>query len=635
MKRKSIHLDAPTSSHSSDDAQDYFSCLSSPLREISIEPEPELFPQRSGTVKLNKSGASEEPAVYQTQRENQDTSHYPQRHWKSTKQQTHPKSQDRSPETWHFQEPVIQPRSKGISQSPERSRELAVPQAQLKHHDISSLVLLLRSKISSWLNDRPISDDEDLFQQGLEPAQCISLTKELREEFGFPQLALNRFFKYPTVSEYAKALASDLSDQQNMPNVTMNVRCRVMEKVFQSHMDIISKFEPTKILTDRRSDKMDILLTGATGHIASFVLARLLSNPDVQHITCLSRAAEMKDRLQQRIKQSCRINISSYKHISYLQGDLANYNFGLSTVTYQQLRVRTTHVIHAAWAVDFLMPLQFFNRSLDSIDNLLDFARGNNSYPMEIVFISSMSSAGNLPGRVMREEISPSYDSPIGNGYGESKYLAERLLSTVAPRFGIKAKIIRLGQIAAPLHAHGAWNAQEWFPRLINSSFILRTLPESIPALAVDWVPVDILGIVIEELLLHNQQQPVQVYQPYNSTPIGWESVCSAVANTLSSASGSEEVKTVPYAQWLELVRAAVRQEQRQQLPAAPLLDWFEGIAKEKVTKRWDNTNAVQASRTLRDLGPVTGVMLSKWVGDMVAAASSNVLSPRKAARRD
>ena len=49
-------------------------------------------------------------------------------------------------------------------------------------------------------------------------------------------------------------------------------------------------------------------------------------------------------------------------------------------------------------------------------------------------------------------------------GYGESKYVAERLLELAAEEFGVSAAICRVGQLAGPVEKGGMWSKQEWLP---------------------------------------------------------------------------------------------------------------------------------------------------------------------------
>jgi thioester reductase-like protein len=65
----------------------------------------------------------------------------------------------------------------------------------------------------------------------------------------------------------------------------------------------------------------------------------------------------------------------------------------------------------------------------------------------------------------------------IGNGYSESKWVAERILVTASAAVPmLKTTSVRIGQLSGALN--GAWNPNEWLPAIIRSGPVLRCLPQ-------------------------------------------------------------------------------------------------------------------------------------------------------------
>lgn len=64
---------------------------------------------------------------------------------------------------------------------------------------------------------------------------------------------------------------------------------------------------------------------------------------------------------------------------------------------------------------------------------------------------------------------------PVGPGYAESKWIAERILDAAAERTELRPVVVRLGQVCG--EGNGTWNEKEWFPSLIKSALTLRCLP--------------------------------------------------------------------------------------------------------------------------------------------------------------
>ncbi|KAG2119199.1 hypothetical protein DEU56DRAFT_747475, partial [Suillus clintonianus] len=60
--------------------------------------------------------------------------------------------------------------------------------------------------------------------------------------------------------------------------------------------------------------------------------------------------------------------------VVYLEGNLDKDYFGLSTDTFNEMAKNVTHIIHAAWPVDFTKPLAAFDHAIHGLRNLVDFA---------------------------------------------------------------------------------------------------------------------------------------------------------------------------------------------------------------------------------------------------------------------
>ena len=64
----------------------------------------------------------------------------------------------------------------------------------------------------------------------------------------------------------------------------------------------------------------------------------------------------------------------------------------------------------------------------------------------------------------------------VGSGYGESKWVSEKLLEIAAAQTPLRPVIIRVGQLSGSIN--GAWNEAEWFPSIARSGPFVRCLPE-------------------------------------------------------------------------------------------------------------------------------------------------------------
>ena len=91
-------------------------------------------------------------------------------------------------------------------------------------------------------------------------------------------------------------------------------------------------------------------------------------------------------------------------------------------------------LIHNAWRLDFNLSLASFEPNIKATRSLVDLAlNSHNSRSLCFVFMSSIGSAqcwdrarGTFPEEV---QLDPSW--AVGSGYGESKYVCERVRITI------------------------------------------------------------------------------------------------------------------------------------------------------------------------------------------------------------
>ncbi|KAK3933695.1 hypothetical protein QBC46DRAFT_414566 [Diplogelasinospora grovesii] len=78
---------------------------------------------------------------------------------------------------------------------------------------------------------------------------------------------------------------------------------------------------------------------------------------------------------------------------------------------------------------------------------------------------------------------------------GQEKYVAERMVEVYVRSTGLPAAVMRVGQIAGPVHGGGVWPPREWFPTLLRASQHIGALPSKLGRHNdIDWIPVDILS---------------------------------------------------------------------------------------------------------------------------------------------
>jgi thioester reductase-like protein len=66
-------------------------------------------------------------------------------------------------------------------------------------------------------------------------------------------------------------------------------------------------------------------------------------------------------------------------------------------------------------------------------------------------------------------------EDAVGAGYGESKWISEKILSLAGSRTALRPVVVRIGQVSGGLN--GCWNPLEWLPSIVQSTALAKCLP--------------------------------------------------------------------------------------------------------------------------------------------------------------
>lgn len=170
-----------------------------------------------------------------------------------------------------------------------------------------------------------------------------------------------------------------------------------------------------------RSDKLRVLMTGATGNLGRYILPRLVQDDRVGQVVCIIRS------------ESRGLLFSSSPIISVIEGDLSLPNLGLTETDFTGLAQATDVVLHCAanrnfWdGYEVLRPV-----NVGSVKTLARLALLNTS---EMHILSS----GAV--EVYGEDAQPPTEG--SDGYAATKWTAERYLSRASQELGLKVMVHR------------------------------------------------------------------------------------------------------------------------------------------------------------------------------------------------
>ena len=471
-----------------------------------------------------------------------------------------------------------------------------------------------------------IEADEDFFARGMDSLQVIQIARYLKgglEKSGIRahSIAPSTIYTHPTIVKLTHEIIYLAQESRTSREVDEKMRVEQMSLILQKHSAGMIAQE-SQLSTRSTKTAQTVLLTGSTGALGSYLLERLASCETIKRIYCLNRSSD-SERRQDRALASRGLKLHSHRdRVVYLTSDMSKSDLGLDHVVYSDIIESVELIIHNAWQVDFNLSLDSYEHNhVGGVRNLIEMAI-KSTQQAAIFFVSSISSVSNYGAREraqVPEETIKDFTVPQRMGYAESKHIAERLLHIAATDCNVPVSVCRVGQIAGPVRGNeGMWNKREWLPSLVLSSRHLGVIPDSLGGLeTVDWIPIDILANIIAELAL----QPStalgpngNTYHAVNPSKTTWTALLPHVLAALGPT-----VHAIPLSDWVKTLRAsaetAISEGDLAINPAIKLMDFYEGLLSgESSVASLETRETEKASRTLRDLGPVQGEWMAKWI---------------------
>lgn len=484
---------------------------------------------------------------------------------------------------------------------------------------------------TGW-DERKLSDTENWYNFGLDSLQTITATRVLGRGLNLPSLNPSVLYLNSTVTDLTKAL---LDLQQHREQSDEAQRQSLLQEREELLQDLIEQIQPPSSNPSPVKDAPQthsVILTGSTGNLGTYLLDSLLRNPAVKQVHCFNRR-ENAIEVQKKNFAAYGLHLD-ISRVSFWTVDLTKPDFGLQPEALQHLQETTTLIIHNAWAVNFNLSLASFKPNLTGTVNLINFTTRAKHLP-RFFFISSISSTmGHRTENGITPEQTITTTEPCPNGYANSKYIAEHLLTKSAQQNSLlQASFARVGQVAGAVQTPSLWNKSEWFPALVLSSLHVGALPDTLgPALnRIDWVPIDLLSEVLVDLALMRDTEsvnPTAVYHPLNRHPLSWSEIRPFVADALRHTSG-KSIDIVPFRQWVQRVRQDIETAGKTALaeaeleallaknPAAKLLEFFEkAMAQSTQDNVLDTQHTARRCKKLQDVDAIKPEWIQKWVGE-------------------
>ncbi|KAJ3481757.1 hypothetical protein NLI96_g7439 [Meripilus lineatus] len=487
--------------------------------------------------------------------------------------------------------------------------------------DLPSTTEFVKAVVTRVLK-QSVKDTDDIFQQSCDSLQATwirnSLVHALKGTNVNTRLIPNSFvYQNPSISALSKAVADLATSPSQTKKIDIDARVAAMEALVKKYGTNFPEHVPSSV-SQQTGDVL--LVTGTTGALGATILSKAVQDPSVEKIYAVNRKGLDGRSLIERQRtiladRGLDLAILESPKVVLVEADLNADNLGLQSDKLDEIRSSVTHIIHNAYRVDFNLTLTSFEPNIKTIRQLIDLSLSSpRPSPARILFISSIGVLRNYEGDgpIKEEHVQPAV--AVGSGYGESKWVGERLLELATSETPIQASTIRVGQISGG--ANGAWNTSEWVPALIKSSIHLKNLP-SIDK-DISWIPAEATAQAIIDL----RKSTATVLHVANPHRVSWDTIFAPLAKTLN-------LPVIPYIQWLDLLEksgenldATSEVEALRTNPALRILEFFRSAKDVKSPKSTEavglpllDTSAAQKDApSLANITPVGKSDLNLWL---------------------
>ncbi|KAL9030285.1 MAG: hypothetical protein Q9196_001582 [Gyalolechia fulgens] len=379
---------------------------------------------------------------------------------------------------------------KEINEAYDRLEQQHEGTLRLDIHPLEEHILKLgRSLVGQQLENKTT----DFFGAGMDSLRAVqmrgSIIKDLDLGGNSKNLSQNIVFETSNVENLARHLydlAQGHTSETGDPRVLMQ-RTIQRYSVFKQHSPGTIAFPETHT----------VVLTGATGGLGSQLLSKLSSSHSVSRIYCLVRGSDPSSRIRSSLRNRDLDDLTS--KVTALSSDLSHPTLGLDEATYDDIKSSATHIIHAAWPVNFQLTLSSFDPQIQGLHNLLQLSLlSPYSTPAKLLFCSSVAAALGTPAPAkIPEDMIENLDHASNMGYGQSKLVGEHVVAAAVKTASAQASILRIGQVVGDTK-HGMWTDREAIPAIVRSALTMGILPEL--KMQCQWLPADTLADCILEI---------------------------------------------------------------------------------------------------------------------------------------
>ncbi|SDX35788.1 thioester reductase domain-containing protein [Marininema mesophilum] len=306
-----------------------------------------------------------------------------------------------------------------------------------------------------------IKREDDFFDLGGSSLTAVNVVARLQKEF---HLSINDLFEYPRPLDLAEQIQVRSDGQRVNKNKLKTYLHALRERIGREREAQLNFGEVARLYNKKkqvyqekdlthRVTYSDILLTGSTGYLGSYLLRDLLHHTEscLHLIVRSDEQGKAEERVKEKLAETfgSRLLEKEKERIFVYCGDLTKADLGLDTSVYQRLSETIQCVMHAAANVSHYGKYEesYVANSL-ATQHLIDFASVGRSKDFNHISTLAVAS-GQIDGEhdLMYTEFDHDLGQVIDNPYPKTKLDAEKMLMEARGK-GLKVNIFRVGNIA-------------------------------------------------------------------------------------------------------------------------------------------------------------------------------------------